>query len=321
MTNIPTVSVIVPIYNTERFLNRCVDSILAQTFKDIEIILVNDGSKDNSKALIDNYVATHDNIKAVHQENKGLAEARHTGIKIALGEYIMNVDSDDWLQDDAISFLLDKCQEYNLDIAYGVMRQFQNANKTHDLLHPSDAILSKEEYLAYLLSNNAVCSCCASLSKRSLWKDEIFPENNAIVPSEDVIMTVKMSEFVDKVGLFNKAIYIYFYNALSLTSTGLNYDQKQWVTFFNDLTRNLKQRGELERFKDQLEILKIDRIAFYIKHIDKNCSWYKDVISYERISQLPLRYKILMLAIRYSIIKSILNKYRKLKRLINKSNR
>ncbi|MEG0560505.1 MAG: glycosyltransferase [Muribaculaceae bacterium] len=321
MTNIPTVSVIVPIYNTERFLNRCVDSILAQTFKDIEIILVNDGSKDNSKALIDNYVATHDNIKAVHQENKGSAEARHSGIKLAQGEYVMTVDSDDWLQDDAIDFLFNKCQEHNLDIAYGVMSQFRNENKTHNLLHPSDAILSKDEYLAYLLSNNASCSCCASLSKRVLWKDEIFPNDNIIVPGEDALTIIKMSEFVNSAGLFNKIVYFYFYNASSLTSTGINFNQKQWTLFFNDLTINLKQRGELERYKDQVEILEIDRIAFNIKHIDKNCSWYKDVISYERASQLPFRYKILMLVIRYSIIKSMLNKYRKLKRLINKSNR
>ena len=93
----PQVSVIVPVYNTEKYLAQCVDSILAQTLRDIEVILVDDGSTDNSPAICDSYKSRDERIKVIHQQNKGLSAARNAGIRIASGKYIAFVDSDDFV--------------------------------------------------------------------------------------------------------------------------------------------------------------------------------------------------------------------------------
>ena len=99
----PKVSIIVPVYNTEKYLARCIDSILAQTFTDFELILVNDGSKDNSGKICDEYAQKDSRIVVIHKENGGVSSARNKGIDVAQGEWISFVDSDDWISSDFLS--------------------------------------------------------------------------------------------------------------------------------------------------------------------------------------------------------------------------
>ncbi|MDY5641403.1 MAG: glycosyltransferase family 2 protein, partial [Candidatus Faecousia sp.] len=95
--HIPKVSVVIPVYKVEPYLRRCVDSVLAQTLSDLEIILVDDGSPDHCPEICDEYALTHQNIQVIHKTNGGLASARNAGMRIAQGEYILFVDSDDWI--------------------------------------------------------------------------------------------------------------------------------------------------------------------------------------------------------------------------------
>ena len=108
----PLISVIVPVYNAEDLLRRCVDSILAQTFKQIEIILVDDGSIDRSGVICDEYAAEHSGIVAIHQKNQGVSSARNVGIDAARGKYLGFVDSDDWIEPDLYTYLVN-CLEQN----------------------------------------------------------------------------------------------------------------------------------------------------------------------------------------------------------------
>ena len=96
----PTISVIVPVYNAEKTLRRCVDSILAQTFEDFELILINDGSKDQSGDICDEYAAKDSRVKTIHKTNGGVSSARNAGLRIAQGEYIAFIDSDDYIDND-----------------------------------------------------------------------------------------------------------------------------------------------------------------------------------------------------------------------------
>lgn len=105
VTSKPKISVIVPIYKVEQYLHRCIDSILAQTFRDFELILVDDGSPDNCGAICDAYAAQHDFIVVIHKENGGLSDARNHGIDIARGEYLSFIDSDDWVTPDFLEQL------------------------------------------------------------------------------------------------------------------------------------------------------------------------------------------------------------------------
>jgi glycosyltransferase involved in cell wall biosynthesis len=110
------VSVIVPIYKVEKYLVHCLESIVHQTYRDLEIILVDDGSPDNCPQICDDYKKKDNRIKVVHKENAGLGFARNSGLKIATGEYVLFVDSDDWLSIDTISALMDYVQTYNPDM-------------------------------------------------------------------------------------------------------------------------------------------------------------------------------------------------------------
>ena len=118
MSNI-MISVIVPVYKVEPYLHKCLDSILSQTYQNLEIILVDDGSPDRCGAICDEYAQKDPRVKVIHKENGGIATARNAGMRIAAGDYWMFVDSDDWLEADAISNLYQLLAEYNADLAIG----------------------------------------------------------------------------------------------------------------------------------------------------------------------------------------------------------
>ena len=104
----PKLSVIVPVYNTEKYLRECIDSILAQTFRDFELILVDDGSTDGSGAICDEYAKQDERIRVIHQENGGITVARKSGVRAARGEYVTFVDSDDWIDKDMYRIMLEE---------------------------------------------------------------------------------------------------------------------------------------------------------------------------------------------------------------------
>ena len=109
-------SVIVPVYNVETYLNRCIDSIINQTYKNLEIILVDDGSTDKSGKICDKYAAIDSRIKVIHKKNGGLVSARKYGVMNATGDYITDVDSDDWIENQAFSYMIEKLSQYNPDM-------------------------------------------------------------------------------------------------------------------------------------------------------------------------------------------------------------
>ena len=112
----PTLSVIVPVYNGEKYLCRCLDSILAQSFSDFELILINDGSTDNSGKLCDDYAAADSRVTVIHTENRGVSRARKTGLERATGKYVTFVDCDDWL-DKALYFrMVDGAEQHGADV-------------------------------------------------------------------------------------------------------------------------------------------------------------------------------------------------------------
>ncbi|HFD6724085.1 TPA: glycosyltransferase family 2 protein, partial [Enterococcus faecium] len=120
------VSVIVPIYNVEKYLRKCVDSLLSQTLKEIEIVLVDDGSPDASGEIADEYQKKYSNVKTIHRENGGLGPARNTGIENATGEYVAFLDSDDWVESDMYEKLYLVASKENADIVVSGHCDFAN---------------------------------------------------------------------------------------------------------------------------------------------------------------------------------------------------
>ena len=115
----PLISVIVPIYNVEKYLARCVDSIVNQTYKNLEIILVDDGSPDRCPQMCDDYAEKDSRIKVVHKKNGGLSDARNAGMAVATGEYISFIDSDDWIETSMFELLINNIFQYDCEISCG----------------------------------------------------------------------------------------------------------------------------------------------------------------------------------------------------------
>lgn len=112
----PLISVIVPVYNVEKYIRRCVDSILSQTYKNLEILLVDDGSNDLSGEICDEYAGTDKRVRAFHKKNGGLASARNFGLENVMGEYVSFVDSDDWIEKNTYSYCLDLINNENCKV-------------------------------------------------------------------------------------------------------------------------------------------------------------------------------------------------------------
>ncbi len=126
MNNRIKVSVIVPVYNVEKYIRRCLDSIISQTYKNLEIIIVDDGSTDNSGKICDKYALEDTRIQVIHKENEGIVSARKVGILRATGEYTTNVDSDDWIESRAYEFMVKRIEEYTPDmIVMGYKKEFE----------------------------------------------------------------------------------------------------------------------------------------------------------------------------------------------------
>ena len=155
----PTISVIIPVYNTEKYLRRCIDSVLAQTYQDFELLLIDDGSKDSSGAICDEYAVGDSRVKVFHKENGGVSDTRNYGLDLAQGKYLMFLDADDfWLQDDVLEVLIEKAEENDLDIIrgeYSAMhedgtlawnREISAERKNH-----AEQILTNVEFLEYAI--------------------------------------------------------------------------------------------------------------------------------------------------------------------------
>ena len=124
------VSVIVPVYNVEKYIHKCVDSVLNQTLQDLEIILVDDGTKDNSGIICDEYAQKDARVQVIHKVNGGLSDARNTGMKVATSDYILFVDSDDYIKEDMVERLYDLAVRYEVDMSCcGVYNVYSSVTK------------------------------------------------------------------------------------------------------------------------------------------------------------------------------------------------
>ena len=151
MQTIPLLSIIVPIYNVEKYLSKCVESILGQTYANFELILVDDGSPGRCGEMIDEYARMDSRIVVVHQENQGLSAARNAGLKIAQGEYVGFVDPDDWIEPDMYEALIRAIEETGCDIA--ICPWFvndENGTEKAQEFRMASRVLSEQEYLERL---------------------------------------------------------------------------------------------------------------------------------------------------------------------------
>lgn len=207
----PLVSIIVPIYKVEPYLRRCIDSIISQTYTNLEIILVDDGSPDNCPRICDEYAIKDKRISVIHKENGGLSDARNVGLDICTGEYISFVDSDDWVANVYIESLLKTITSNNAEIAIG---NFFKTNQTFNLCisnynENNVEILSPIQAVKKLWSNDVLSfiTVCGALYSKELFKKIRFPINRL---NEDIYVSYKLLYLSHKTIFLNIPVYCYF---------------------------------------------------------------------------------------------------------------
>ena len=199
LQNQPLISVIVPVYNTLKYLPKCVDSITAQTWKNLEILLVDDGSTDGTGALCDELAAKDSRIKVYHKKNGGSSSARNLGIEKARGEYLGFVDSDDYIEPDMYERLAEAAIEYNAHIIQIGRNEVDEAgNLLPDICIPPDKIesIDSQSFLKELLMHRGDCSFCTKLIRRECIPEEAFPVG---VLNEDFHLLIHMLPVLGKV--------------------------------------------------------------------------------------------------------------------------
>ena len=157
MESTPKVSIIVPVYKVEQYLAECVDSLLRQTYREIEVILVDDGSPDNCGAMCDEYALRDSRVKVIHQENQGLSVARNSGIDIAEGDYVAFVDSDDLVSEEYIEYLLKNAVENNANMSVCQIADFRDGHSPAYTAKGDVTVLSSEQALRMFFYLNGIC--------------------------------------------------------------------------------------------------------------------------------------------------------------------
>lgn len=209
----PKVSIIVPVYNVEKYLPKCIESITNQTLKDIEIILVNDGSTDNSGKLIDEYVVKDKRIKVIHKKNEGQGSARNVGLDIATGEYIGFVDSDDWIDSDMYEKLYIKAKEESLDVVVCSRKVWSENNVVNYKINMKNEILNDLQndlpgYIVnYLLYTYTVSTCNKIYKSKILKTNNIKFDNVKNVGSEDALFNIYVSLNINKIASVANTYY------------------------------------------------------------------------------------------------------------------
>ena len=182
----PEISVIVPVYKAEQYLERCVKSILEQTYQNFELILVDDGSPDNSPSLCDKWAEKDSRVQVLHKENGGASSARNAGLKKASGNWIAFADSDDWLDRTALKTLYDLANQYNVPMAIGGMRVVQEYTDAQTVAKQKTVVLSRADLMSRFFRLNGepdTHSVCATLIRRDILEAYHFIEGKM---NEDV---------------------------------------------------------------------------------------------------------------------------------------
>lgn len=215
MNNSPLISVIVPVYNVEGYLIKCVNSILSQTYPNIEVILVDDGSKDNSSRMCDELSISDSRIACIHKKNGGLSSARNTALDICKGQYITFVDSDDMIAPNALELML----QYAIKCKSDIVVTKKVISFSDDNIFPKEAItngyktLNNLDAIQEILCTTTRWEAWGHLFKKHLWEDIRFPEGKLY---EDIATTPYLFIKANSITILDTSIYYYFQRAGSI---------------------------------------------------------------------------------------------------------
>lgn len=254
------ISVIIPVYNVEEYLCRCVDSVLDQTYRNTEILLVDDGSPDNCPAICDEYARQDARVRVLHQENKGLSGARNAGIDVAKGQWLAFVDSDDYLAPDFLERLLDACERTGSDLS--VCRwEYVRGEKIPEHGTGETRVYTGREMLANLYLPDGAYFVVAwnKLYRRELFEEIRYPLGKI---HEDEATTYRIYDKVRQAAYVDRSLYGYFVTPVSITR-GFNPRRMDWVTAVAERIDFFEEKGCRELMVPGLQALADGSIDIY----------------------------------------------------------
>lgn len=315
----PLISVIVPVYNVERYLTKCVKSIENQTFKNIEIILIDDGSTDNSGKMCDQFALENQRIKVIHKKNGGLSDARNCGVSIARGEYIGFVDSDDFIHKDMYRTLYNLMVEYKVDITeIGYRSVFDGNDVTDEKMDPNSPsaplVFDKECASIYCLMNyHSSNHVWDKLYKKEIWGQFTFPFGKHY---EDYFIMFEVINSVSKIATLDLKLYYYVQRNGSIMRSSFSMKKHSdhleadinMFRFFKETYPELLPVASIRFFEETIALLFMlvlsrKKITDFRKRVDyirsmmlDNCAYIKDEATFNKvcIEYFPDNYLLLM---------------------------
>lgn len=285
----PLISVIVPVYNAEKFLKGCVNSILLQTFEDFELLLVDDGSIDSSSALCDMYSLQDLRVRVFHKKNGGVTSARRLGVENAKGRFVTFVDSDDELYPFSLSTLVSKIDD-SIDIIVSDI--------------PIQSVMIGDDFIKHTLLWKVQASVWGRLYRRTLFDETSFDVPRELIVGEDAFMNIRVGMNARFVKTINERVYCYNRNENSITATrkfSLEYE----VFYMEEITRSLGDR--VADFYNELCDLKLGAFENMIVcriPVPYDCAWVKELQQWGKSRKLSFRRWVVL-----NIEHNILSKY------------
>ncbi|WP_262495112.1 glycosyltransferase [Labilibacter marinus] len=330
------VSIIVPIYKVEKYIHRCMESILNQTLKETEIILVDDGSPDNCPKICDEYAQKYERVRVIHKKNEGLGFARNSGIQIATGEYVTFIDSDDYVSETMIEELYEVASNKKLNAVYS---NYYRVSKQGGIVKVTetdcDFILSGKENIGDFLLNMIGSPSAISADRKysmSVWhaiyslsliqeKEILFPSEKEMI-SEDLIFHIHFLANSLNIGYINRHHYYYCENEDSLSNTFRRDRFERYIALHKEVCRlllinypNLEWQNSIDRCilgytrsniineGIQNSLNRKENIE-YLKNIREN-KYFDGILKRYPYFKLPLKYAIFFFLLDYRLLRII----------------
>lgn len=303
----PLVSIIVPVYNVYTYIEKCLISLINQTYENIEIILVNDGSTDKSGEICEQYVENDKRVKLIHQANQGLSAARNTGITNSKGEYLMFVDSDDWVSERIVEVLISNIQSKGLKLSMVDYHKVNAEDLTDNFEVSFDSILIEKEVAIKRMLSGEWWSACMKLYHISIFNNIRFPvgRNN-----EDYAILIHVFEQCEYVSFNKSKLYYYLTRPNSITTSQLNdrsFDEIGNCLHVFEHVKNLHPQFLMEaEYNLGASLIKLIS-AIYLDNTNKyvcKLTEFKTLlhIHYDSLMQssiMPFQQKIILFLLRY----------------------
>ena len=246
------ISIIIPAYQAEEYLERCIESVLKQTYSNIEVIIVDDGSLDRTGTIADKFCETDPRIKVIHQENKGLSGARNSAIEVAQGEYITFVDADDFIHPQMLTILLSEIQKNQAEIAISRFNVVNEMVEYASYQNYKVSVLNKVEAIKNLFNRKSfyTVTACNKLYRTILFKEVRYPVGRI---HEDVATTYKLLAQATKIVDIELPLYCYYQRMGSIMRQGMRFKKLDALLAYDEM---------MEYFKDDLTILGIVKKSY-----------------------------------------------------------